>query len=178
MCTLRCTATLPVRGEHSMKHSGRRLPLQYTLFQRREFTSVRSFKPGQISVKPSFWLSLSTSMALLVQLETLLQPLHHSHPTADRIALLLPLELGHHIEIRRLSCERRCIVKVLGRLLQHGGRFALSLGARDFCRHDTAYPSSSLVARSITPWTIWAARSFNVGNRVSVSALPSSAAFR
>src|SRR6516225_3826676 len=100
MCTLWCTATLPVRGEHSMKHSGRRLPLQYTLCQRREFTCVRSFKPGQISVKPSFWLSLSTSMALLVQLEALLQQLHHSHPTADRIALILPLELRHHFEIQ------------------------------------------------------------------------------
>src|SRR6516162_3613853 len=128
MCTLWCTETLPVRDEHFMKHSGRRLPLQYTLFQRREFTCVRSFKPGQISVKPSFWLSLSTSMALLVQLEALLQQLHHSHPTADRIALILPLELRHHFEIQRLGCKRRRLVKVLGRVLQHRGRFALSLG--------------------------------------------------
>ena len=27
MYTLRCTATLPVHGEHPMQHSGRRLPL-------------------------------------------------------------------------------------------------------------------------------------------------------
>src|SRR5512145_1560115 len=152
MCTLRCTATLPVRGEHSMKHSGRRLPLQYTLFQRREFTCVRSFKPGQISVKPSYWLSLSASMALLVQLETLLQKLHHGHPTADCVALILPFELRHHFEIQRLGCKRRRLVKVLGRVFQHRGRFALSLGSGHVCRHDVAYPSSSWVAKSITPW--------------------------
>src|SRR6266446_10470599 len=117
-------------------------------------------------------------MALFVQLKTGLEQLHHGYPTADRVALILPLELRRHFEIERLGAKRRGLVKVPGRVLQHRGCFALSFGWGNVCRHYAASPASRVVARSITPWTSWAARSFNVGNRVSVSALPSSAAFR
>src|SRR6202041_2109891 len=110
----------------------------------------------------------------------LLHELNHGFTAAGGVHLVLSFEFCGDLEVQGFRLQRRHLLQVLGCFLQRRWRFALLFWCRRHlrCYRHAAFSRYSFVAKLIMPCAISAARSFRLEKRVSVTALPSSAALR